>query len=84
VSWNSGAQRIKGYSSEEIIGRHLSVFYLHEDIESGKPQREPRIVAERPAGGRRLAVRKDGSTFWANVVFSAIRDQSGTCAASRS
>jgi PAS domain S-box-containing protein len=78
VSWNSGAQRIKGYSSEEIIGRHLSLFYLREDIDSGKPQRDLEIVAEKGRleddGWR---VRKDGSTFWANVVFSAIRDQAG-------
>jgi PAS domain S-box-containing protein len=78
VSWNSGAQRIKGYSSEEIIGRHLSLFYLREDIDSGKPQRDLEIVAEKgrleDEGWR---VRKDGTTFWANVVFSAIRDQAG-------
>ncbi|MBE0627143.1 MAG: PAS domain-containing protein, partial [Burkholderiales bacterium] len=78
VSWNSGAQRIKGYGSEEIIGRHFSLFYLKEDIESGKPQRDLGIVAEKGRleddGWR---VRKDGSTFWANVVFSAIRDQAG-------
>ena len=78
VSWNAGAERIKGYSAEEIVGQHFSRFYPREDIESGKPQRDLDVVAAKgqfeDEGWR---VRKDGSTFWANVVFTAIRDQGG-------
>jgi len=78
VSWNSGAQRIKGYSAEEIVGQHFSRFYPLEDIERGAPQRDLDIVT---AMGRfedeGWRVRKNGSTFWANVVYTAIRDQSG-------
>ncbi|EGW21780.1 PAS domain S-box protein [Methylobacter tundripaludum] len=78
VSWNSGAQRIKGYSAEEIVGQHFSRFYPLEDIERGTPQRDLDIVTARgrfeDEGWR---VRKNGSTFWANVVYTAIRDQSG-------
>ena len=78
VSWNAGAERIKGYSAEEIVGQHFSRFYLQEDIQSGKPQRDLDVVADQgqfeDEGWR---VRKDGSAFWANVVFTAIRDQRG-------
>jgi len=77
-SWNAGADRIKGYSAEEIVGQHFSRFYPQEDIQSGKPQRDLEVVAAKgqfeDEGWR---VRKDGSTFWANVVFTAIRDQGG-------
>ena len=78
VSWNSGAERIKGYHADEVLGRHFSVFYLREDVESGKPARELEIAA---ANGRLedegWRVRKDGSKFWANVVISALHDDSG-------
>ncbi|MDO9070349.1 MAG: response regulator, partial [Deltaproteobacteria bacterium] len=78
VIWNAGAERIKGYSAEEIVGQHFSRFYPQEDIQSGKPQRDLDVVAAKgqfeDEGWR---VRKDGSTFWANVVFTAIRDQGG-------
>jgi len=78
VSWNSGAQRIKGYSTEEIVGQHFSRFYPPEDIERGTPQRDLDVVT---ANGRfedeGWRVRKNGSAFWANVVYTAIRDQSG-------
>ena len=78
VSWNAGAERIKGYSAEEIVGQHFSRFYPGEDIQSGKPQRDLDVVAAKgqfeDEGWR---VRQDGSTFWANVVFTAIRDQGG-------
>ena len=78
TSWNKGAERIKGYSEKEIIGRHFSVFYPKEDIESGKPERE--LVIARQFGqvedeGWRL--RKDGSPFWANVVITALHDSTG-------
>ena len=78
VSWNSGAQRIKGYRAEEILGQHFSRFYPPEDIDRGTPQRDLDVVT---AKGRfedeGFRARKDGSTFWANVVFTAIRDQGG-------
>ena len=78
VSWNTGAERIKGYCAEEILGRHFSCFYPSEDIESGKPAMELESAA---ANGRfedeGWRIRKDGSRFWANVVISALRDESG-------
>jgi PAS domain S-box-containing protein len=78
ASWNRGAQRIKGYRSEEIIGRHFSAFYLPEDVEADGPGRELAIArreGRHEDEGRR--VRKDGSTFWANVVVTCIRDADG-------
>jgi len=78
VSWNTGAQRIKGYSAEEIVGQHFSRFYPPTDIARGVPQHDLDAAA---AQGRceveGWRVRKDGSMFWANVVFTAIRDQAG-------
>jgi PAS domain S-box-containing protein len=78
VSWNAGAERIKGYCAEEIIGRHFSQFYPAEDVERRKPQRE---LEEAIANGRLedegWRVRKDGSTFWANVIITALRAESG-------
>jgi PAS domain S-box-containing protein len=78
VSWNSGAERIKGYSAQEVIGKHFSRFYLPDDIRTGKPQRNLEAAA---AKGRyedeNLRVRKDGSIFWANVLITAICDASG-------
>jgi formate hydrogenlyase transcriptional activator len=78
VSWNSGAERIKGYRAAEIVGEHFSRLYPHEDIQTGKPGRELEIAASRgrleDEGWR---VRQDGSRFWANVVITAIRDKSG-------
>lgn len=76
ISWNPGAERIKGYMSEEIVGQHFSRFYTEDDRQQGIPQfalataqRSGKYEAE----GRR--VRKDGSTFMANVIINAIRDQ---------
>lgn len=77
-SWNTGAERIKGYTVSEIIGKHFSVFYPEEDLRAGKPERELVIAAKEGRfedEGWRL--RKDGSRFWANVIISAIRDESG-------
>ncbi len=78
VSWNSGVERIKGYSSEEIIGRHFSVFYSPDEIARGKATQDLEIAASTgrfEEEGWRL--RKDGSMFWANVQLTAIRDQAG-------
>jgi PAS domain S-box-containing protein len=77
-SWNTGAQRIKGFHADEIVGRHFATFYPHEDVLTGKPQRD---LDQAAASGRHedegWRVRKDGSMFWANIVFTAIRDQGG-------
>jgi PAS domain S-box-containing protein len=77
-TWNQGAERIKGYKAREIIGQHFSRFYPTEAIESKWPDRELEIAAKE---GRYvdegLRVRKDGSTFWANVVITALRDETG-------
>jgi PAS domain S-box-containing protein len=79
VSWNAGAERIKGYKADEIIGQNFSRFYLPDDIDQGKPQAELQIAA---ASGRseieHWRARKDGSRFWANVVITSARDSSGT------
>lgn len=77
-TWNNGAARIKGYGISEIIGKHFSVFYPEEDIRSGKPQRELEIAArEGRLEDEGWRVRKDGSRFWANVIISALRDETG-------
>jgi PAS domain S-box-containing protein len=79
TSWNTGAQRIKGYSAQEILGKHFSRFYTPDDVRVNNPRRNLEIAA---AKGRyedeSLRLRKDGSIFWANVVITAIRDNSGT------
>ena len=78
ASWNEGAQRIKGYRAEEIIGQHFSRFYLTEDVDAGKPEHELRVAAVQgwfEDEGWRL--RKDGTRFWANVVITALRDEHG-------
>ena len=76
ASWNTGAQQIKGYSREEIVGKHFSVFYSAEDRARKMPEQELAIAARdgrfEDEGTR---VRKDGSEFWANVVISAVRDE---------
>jgi formate hydrogenlyase transcriptional activator len=78
ISWNEGAQKIKGYGADEIIGQHFSRFYTSEDIERGKPEEGLRIAA---AEGRweeeGWRIRKDGSRFWANVVITARHDKDG-------
>jgi PAS domain S-box-containing protein len=77
-TWNTGAERIKGYEISEIIGKHFSVFYPEEDIRSGKPQRELEIAArEGRVEDEGWRLRKDGSRFWANVVITAVRDKAG-------
>ncbi len=79
ASWNRGAERIKGYTAKEIIGKHFSVFYRADDIATGHPQKELEIAAREgrfEEEGERL--RKDGSAFWANVVITAVHDEEGT------
>jgi PAS domain S-box-containing protein len=78
ASWNAGAERIKGYTSEEILGRSFTTFYPPEVVATGFPHKELEAAARH---GRfedeNWRVRKDGSRFWANVVFTALRDASG-------
>ncbi len=77
--WNAGAERIKGYTAEEIVGRPFSGFYTEADREAGLPERALATAREQgryEAEGWR--VRKDGSLFWANAVLDAIRDEDGT------
>ncbi len=78
ASWNPGAQRAKGYSPDEILGRHFSVFYTDEDSRTGKPARL--LAAARDHGRAEdegWRVRKNGSRFWANVVMTAVRNEGG-------
>jgi len=79
ISWNEGAERIKGYRADEIIGQHFSRFYAAEDLKAGKPAAE---IKEATENGRvedeGWRVRKDGARFWANVVMTALRDESGS------
>ena len=78
ISWNAGAERVKGYREDEILGYHFSRFYPLGQIERGKPQVE---LEEAAAKGRfedeGWRVRKDGSLFWANVIITPVRDKTG-------
>ncbi|MCX2950022.1 PAS domain-containing sensor histidine kinase [Lentzea sp. NEAU-D7] len=78
ASWNAGAARIKGYAAEEIIGQHFSAFYPPEDVQSGKPEWELRVAkADGAIEDEGWRVRKDGTRFWANVIITALHDDSG-------
>src|SRR5689334_9604590 len=78
LTWNEGAQRIKGYASAEIIGQHFSKFYTPESAKTGWPDRELELATEQGTfSDEGWRVRKDGSTFWANVVITALRDTNG-------
>jgi PAS domain S-box-containing protein len=78
MTWNSGAERIKGYSSDEVLGLHFSRFFTDQDVERGRPAE---LLRQAAARGRveeeAWRVRKDGTRFWANVVITAIRDTTG-------
>ena len=78
VTWNAGAQKIKGYTANEIIGKHFSIFYTKEDVAQGKTEKELSMALK---DGRyedeSWRVRKDGSRFWANVVITPLRDERG-------
>jgi PAS domain S-box-containing protein len=79
VTWNKGAERLKGYREEEILGKHLSKFYSPEDVASGKPEQ---ILEEAAQHGQSenegWRIRKEGSRFWANVVVTALRNDKGS------
>jgi len=78
ATWNKGAERIKGYKPEEIIGSHFSRFYSEEDKANHKPERELEIArAEGSVEDEGWRLRKDGTRFWANVVITAVYDRSG-------
>ncbi|MGA8075002.1 MAG: sigma 54-interacting transcriptional regulator [Candidatus Acidiferrales bacterium] len=78
ASWNSGAEKIKGYKADEVIGQHFSCFYPAEDIEAGKPEEElKRAAAEGRVEDEGWRIRKDGSRFWASVVITALHDKDG-------
>ncbi|HLJ49886.1 MAG TPA: PAS domain S-box protein [Bryobacteraceae bacterium] len=79
LTWNTAAERIKGWKADEIIGQPISRFYTKEDVEGGKIQTELKSAAQEgrfeDEGWR---VRKDGRRFWANVMITALRDKDGT------
>lgn len=78
TSWNTGAERIKGYTPDEIIGKHLATFFTPDDREKGEPQRYLAVAAEtgrfESEGWR---IRKDGSSFWAHAIIDRIDNESG-------
>ena len=77
VTWNVGAERLKQYRREEILGRHFSVFYEPQDAAAGRPdQNLARARAEGHYAGEGWRVRKDGSRFWASILITALRDES--------
>jgi PAS domain S-box-containing protein len=77
-SWNGGAQALKGYTTEEIVGRHFSAFYTPDDVEAGLPASELREARQEGRAEREgWRVRKDGSLFWANVVVTAVYGTNG-------
>ena len=78
ATWNEGARRIKGYEAEEIMGEHFSIFYTDEDVERAHPVEELRVAAaEGSYEEEGIRLRKDGSTFFANVLITALRDDDG-------
>src|SRR5690349_7306918 len=78
MTWNTGAQKIKGYTAQEIVGKNFACFYTAEDVAAGKPQRNLKEAARRGyIRDQGLRVRKDGTTFEAEVVLTALRDSDG-------
>ena len=78
LNWNAGAERLKGYRAEEIIGKHFSCFYPEEERNAGKPEEElKKAAAEGRVEDEGWRIRKDGSRFWADVIITALHDESG-------
>lgn len=78
LSWNEGAERLKGYASEEIIGKNYSIFFTPEDRKSGEPQAQlKKAIEAEQSEDEGWLVRKDGWAFWANTVITALRDEEG-------
>ena len=78
TSWNEGAERINGYTANEILGKHFSIFYPDEDLAWNKPAYELEVAArEGKFEDEGWRLRKDGSRFWSNVVITAVRDDRG-------
>src|SRR5437762_3679366 len=78
VTWNAGAEKIKGYTAREIIGKNFACFYTADDVAANKPQRNLREAARRGhIRDQGLRVRKDGTTFEAEVILTALRDAKG-------
>src|SRR5205823_15031095 len=79
LTWNAGAQRLKGYRAEDIIGKHFACFYPTDAVEAGKPAR---LLALAARDGRvedeGWRVRQDGSRFWADVIITALREPDGS------
>jgi PAS domain S-box-containing protein len=79
ITWNRGAERLKGYTADEIIGQSHACFYTPEDLADGRPARLLKIArTEGRVEDEAWRVRKDGTRFWADVVITALRDESGT------
>ena len=78
VSWNKGAERMRGYRAEEIIGRNFSCFYIPEDIKSGRPEQElQQALRKGRVETEGWRVRKDGVRFWSSVVLTSLKDRQG-------
>jgi PAS domain S-box-containing protein len=78
LSWNSGAEKIKGYKEDEIMGQNFRLFYLPEDRQSGLPEQLINIAIKEGKArhiGRR--VRKDGTVFWGSILITALHDEDG-------
>jgi PAS domain S-box-containing protein len=81
ITWNAGAQAIKGYTRDEILGQHFSKFYLPEAVQSGWPTRELALAEkEGRFSDEGWRVRKDGTSFWASVIITPLRDPDGQLA----